>query len=220
MFGSFASPPTTPPRPCTGYRRQPAGPRHDAGAQRPRHQQGRRLLQGRAGHEGCPLPPLTVRFRSRGFTFLDVVVVCCCFWQCTTAPSHSQTETHRHTHTHSAPESIYEPKQPKGSLYLAYNPDGFGVLLLPYKPPARGLPKTVRPGGVVDKLAIVTDGVLDLVNPDDQTLPGGAAVKYAGPAPGIGTRVAVTQDPNGVGVVLVEYGDLEKELEGTKISWQ
>ena len=122
--------------------------------------------------------------------------------------------------TNSAPESIYEPKQPKGSVYLAYNEDGFGVLLLPYKP-AKGMAKTVRPGGVVDKLAIVTDDVLGQVTPEGRLGSAeGPEVKYAGEAPGIGTRVAVTQDPNGVGVVLVEYGDLEKELEGVQIDWR
>lgn len=99
-------------------------------------------------------------------------------------------------------------------MYLAYNPDGFGILLLPYKP-ARGLPKTVRPGGVVDKLAIAAEGVLE------EGALRGAEVKFVGEAPGIGTRLAVTQDPNGLGVVLVEYKDLEKELEGIpSISWQ
>lgn len=121
---------------------------------------------------------------------------------------------------YSAPESIYEPKQPKGSVYLAYSEDGFGVLLLPYKP-ARGMAKTVRPGGVVDKLAIAADGVLAQVTPEGRlSWAEGPQVKYAGEAPGIGTRVAVTQDPNGLGVVLVEYADLEKELEGAKIDWR
>lgn len=72
----------------------------------------------------------------------------------------------------------------------------------------------MRPGGVIDKLAIAADGVLE-----KGKLPG-AEVKFAGEAPGIGTRVAVTQDPNGLGIVLVEYKDLEQELQGTTISWQ
>ena len=38
-------------------------------------------------------------------------------------------------------------------------------------------------------------------------------VKFAGKAPGIGTRVAVTSDPDGYGVVLVEYEDFEKEVQ-------
>jgi len=38
------------------------------------------------------------------------------------------------------------------------------------------------------------------------------SVKFAGEAPGIGTRVAVTSDPDGYGVVFVEYADFEKEL--------
>lgn len=104
-------------------------------------------------------------------------------------------------------------------MYLAYSEDGFGVLLLPYKP-AKGMSKTVRPGGVVDKLAIATDGVLDQVQNGKWGGEGGPEVKYAGEAPGIGTRVAVTQDPNGVGVVMVEYADLEKELEGVSIDWR
>ncbi len=108
------------------------------------------------------------------------------------------------------PESIYEPKQPKGTKYLAYNPDGFGILLLPTPRDV----KAVRMGGVVDKLAILDT---DVVGQGAESLKAaGAEIKFAGAAPGIGTRVAVTGDPNtGLGVVLVEYEDLEKEL-GTK----
>ena len=95
---------------------------------------------------------------------------------------------------------MYEPKQPKGSVYLSYNPDGFGVLLQPFK--GRG---AVDVGGIVDKLAIADQGVLAKAE--------GLGAKFAGEAPGIGTRVAVLNDPDGYGVVLVEYQDLEKELE-------
>lgn len=123
--------------------------------------------------------------------------------------------THTHTYKNSAPESIYEPKQPKGSVYLAYNPDGFGVLLLPTEKKV----KSVRPGGIVDKLAVLDTDVLG--QGVDGLKAQNAVIKYAGEAPGIGTRVAVTSDPNGLGIVLVEYEDLEKELrdaakEGTR----
>lgn len=38
--------------------------------------------------------------------------------------------------------SAYEPTQPKGTVYLAYNPDGFGVLLIPTE---KRRPVRVRP---------------------------------------------------------------------------
>jgi len=111
------------------------------------------------------------------------------------------------------PESIYEPKQPKGSKYLAYNQDGFGVLLLPL--PKKEVKNGVRLGGVVDKLAILGTDVVGKGGAEAWR-EGGLEVKYAGEAPGIGTRVAVTADPNtGLVVVLVEAEDLENELVGT-----
>lgn len=62
--------------------------------------------------------------------------------------------------------------------------------------------------GVLMKLSIpfVFAGVLDKAKEL-------GTVKFAGAAPGIGTRVAVTSDPDGYGVVLVEYEDFEKELK-------
>jgi hypothetical protein len=66
---------------------------------------------------------------------------------------------------------------------------------------------------VVDKLAIVSDNVLEKKDIFSEEK-GGGGLKYAGEAPGIGTRVVVGGDPNGLGVVLVEYEDLEKELKG------
>jgi len=111
------------------------------------------------------------------------------------------------------PESIYEPKQPKGSKYLAYNEDGFGILLLPL--PKKEAKNGVRLGGVVDKLAVLATDVVGKGGAEAWK-EGGVEVKYAGEAPGIGTRVALTADPNtGLGLVLVEREDLEKELVGT-----
>ena len=69
----------------------------------------------------------------------------------------------------------------------------------------RAPPNAVRPGGIVDKLAIVDTNVVE----QGEKL----GAKFAGAAPGIGTRVAVTNDPDGLGIVLVEYEDLEKELK-------
>ena len=109
------------------------------------------------------------------------------------------------TYIDRAKESIYEPKQPKGSLFLGYNADGFGVLLLPMERKFGKPVGTVRPGGVVDKLAILDKSVVE----QGEKL----GAKFAGAAPGIGTRVAVTNDPDGLGIVLVEYDDLEKELK-------
>lgn len=111
------------------------------------------------------------------------------------------------------PESIYEPKQPKGSRFLAFNEDGFGILLLPL--PKKEAKAGVRLGGVVDKLAILGTDVVGKGGAEDWKA-SGVDVKFAGEAPGIGTKVVVTQDPvTGLGVVLVEAEDLEKELVGT-----
>ncbi|EKU21768.1 hypothetical protein NGA_0175600 [Nannochloropsis gaditana CCMP526] len=111
------------------------------------------------------------------------------------------------------PESIYEPKQPKGSRFLAFSEDGFGILLLPL--PKKEAKAGVRLGGVVDKLAILGTDVVGKGGAEDWKA-SGVDVRFAGEAPGIGTKVAVTNDPvTGLGVVLVEANDLEKELVGT-----
>lgn len=58
-------------------------------------------------------------------------------------------------------------------------------------------------GGVVNRLAIADTDVLEKAESIQST--------YAGKAPS-GTRIALGSDPDGYGVVLVEYSDLEKEF--------
>ncbi|CAM9475059.1 unnamed protein product, partial [Phaeothamnion confervicola] len=101
------------------------------------------------------------------------------------------------------PGTVFEPQQPKGSVFMAYEPEGAGVLLVPA---ARG--ETVRIGAVYSKLALLAENVIDGDLPDKF----GASLKFAGAVPGVGTRVAVGADPDGYGIVFVEYGDWEKEF--------
>lgn len=100
------------------------------------------------------------------------------------------------------PESQFEPKQPMNTVYLSYDPDGFGILLMRSENK-----KKVNVGGLVEKLAILDTNVLE------RGKEFGDAAKFVGRAPGIGTRVAVADDPDGYGIVLVEYDDFEKELK-------
>ena len=55
--------------------------------------------------------------------------------------------------------SPFEPQQPKGSVYLGYSPDTFGLLLLPRdRAERRRNGPTVRMGEVWGGLRVVTSG--------------------------------------------------------------
>ena len=101
------------------------------------------------------------------------------------------------------PGSVFEPPPPKGSTYLAYNKDGFGLLLL------NGKGATINTGNIFDKLAIVSTSVVEKGKENNAV--------FAGEVPNIGTRVAVLKDPDGRGNVLVEYEDFERELPNLEI---
>jgi len=60
--------------------------------------------------------------------------------------------------------SQFEPPQPPGSKYVSYDPDGFGILLLP----SEKNDGPVEQGGVVDKLAILDTGMYLLLTTNKQ----------------------------------------------------
>ncbi|CAM9622184.1 unnamed protein product [Discosporangium mesarthrocarpum] len=96
-------------------------------------------------------------------------------------------------------DSPYEPVQPKGSVFMAYDAESPGMLLIPSK---RG--EAINVGSVYSKLAVLAEGVEEL----GQDI----GASFVGREQGVGTRVAVTADPDGYGVALVEYEDWVKEL--------
>jgi len=95
--------------------------------------------------------------------------------------------------------TIFEPEPPTGSIFVSYGEGLFGLLLEP-----NTSPDPVKPGKILDKIALVSS---DVINKGKEM-----GAKFAGKVPGPGTRVAVLDDPDGNGVVLVEYDDFEKEL--------
>ncbi|KAG5176356.1 hypothetical protein JKP88DRAFT_265399 [Tribonema minus] len=100
-----------------------------------------------------------------------------------------------------AVDSVFEPKQPKGSVFMGYDEDGSGVLLIP-KDKKDKAPIVV--GSAYSKLAVLATDV------EDEGKRVGAM--YAGKAPGTSTSVAVVADPDGYTTVLVEYDDFAREL--------
>lgn len=97
-----------------------------------------------------------------------------------------------------APGSPFEPDQPKNSVFMAYEGEAFGVLLLPAE---KG--ENVNPGSAfsvsilaedVDKVAGDLGGIVSVDN-----LRGG-------------TRFVSTSDPDGYSVKFIEYEDWKKEL--------
>ncbi|CAM9711483.1 unnamed protein product [Choristocarpus tenellus] len=96
-------------------------------------------------------------------------------------------------------DSPYEPEQPKNSVFMAFDGDSTGMLLIP-----AGRNEAINVGSVYSKLAILADGV--------EQIGERIGASFVGKAPGVGTRVAVTEDPDGYGIALVEYEDWVKEL--------
>eukprot|EP00611_Tribonema_gayanum_P029610 TRINITY_DN7976_c0_g1_i2.p1 TRINITY_DN7976_c0_g1~~TRINITY_DN7976_c0_g1_i2.p1 ORF type:complete len:177 (-),score=83.49 TRINITY_DN7976_c0_g1_i2:277-807(-) len=68
----------------------------------------------------------------------------------------------------------------------------------------------VTQGQIFDKIAILTKNTVGMADAISKTSYG--KVEFVGEAPGIGTKVADTIDPEFHDVVFVDYGDFEKEL--------
>lgn len=97
-----------------------------------------------------------------------------------------------------APGSPFEPEQPKDSVFMAYEGEAFGVVLVP-----TGRGETIIPGGVFS-LAVLADGVEDIAAEL------GVPVSRNG---GKGkTRFVSVSDPDGYAVKIVEFSDWRKEL--------
>lgn len=95
-----------------------------------------------------------------------------------------------------APGSPFEPEQPKDSVFMAYEGEAFGVLLLPA---AKG--EQLNPGSVVS-VAILAEGVEKIA----EDLGGSVGADRAG------ARSVVVADPDGYGLKFVEYSDWQKQL--------
>lgn len=94
--------------------------------------------------------------------------------------------------------SPFEPAQPKDSVFMAYEGEAFGVLLVPA---AKG--ETINPGSVVS-VAVLAEDVEKIA----KALGGRVSVDSAG----AGTRSVVVPDPDGYGLKFVEYSDWQKQL--------
>lgn len=97
-----------------------------------------------------------------------------------------------------APGSPFEPEQPKDSVFMAYEGEAFGVVLVPA---AKG--ETLNPGSVLSLTVLAED--VDKVAED---LGGSVVVDRARG----GTRSTAVTDPDGYPVKFVEYSDWQKEL--------
>lgn len=97
-----------------------------------------------------------------------------------------------------APGSPFEPEQPKDSVFMAYEGEAFGVVLVPA---TRG--ETIIPGAVFS-LTVLADGVEDI------------AAELGAPVDRNGekgqTRYVSVSDPDGYRVKIVEFSDWRKEL--------
>lgn len=97
-----------------------------------------------------------------------------------------------------APDSPFEPEQPKDSVFMAYEGEAFGVVLVP-----AGKGETLNPGSVLS-LSILAENI-DKVAED---LGGSVFVDSIRG----GTRSTSVTDPDGYSVKFVEYSDWQKEL--------
>lgn len=97
-----------------------------------------------------------------------------------------------------APGSPFEPDQPKDSVFMAYEGEAFGVLLVPA---AKG--ETINPGSVVSVAVLAED--VDKIAED---LGGRVSVDSARG----GARSVAVADPDGYGLKFVEYSDWRKQL--------
>lgn len=97
-----------------------------------------------------------------------------------------------------APGSPFEPDQPKDSVFMAYEGEAFGVLLVPA---AKG--ETINPGSVVS-VAVLAEDVEKIA----EDLGGRFSVDSARG----GTRSVAVADPDGYGLKFVEYSDWRKQL--------
>lgn len=97
-----------------------------------------------------------------------------------------------------APGSPFEPEQPKGSIFVGYEGEAFGVLLLPAE---KG--EQINPGGVVS-LAVLAEDVEKIA----QDLGGRVSADSARG----GTRFVAVADPDGYSLKFVEYSDWRKNL--------
>lgn len=96
-------------------------------------------------------------------------------------------------------ESIFEPQQPKDSVFMAYEGQAFGVVLVPAE---RG--ETIVPGAIIS-LAVLVEGVEDVAA--GLSVPVDANCGVNGQ-----TRCATVSDPDGYALKFVEFSDWRKEL--------
>lgn len=97
-----------------------------------------------------------------------------------------------------APGSPFEPDQPKGSVFMAYEGEAFGVVLVPA---ARD--EKLNPGSVLSLSVLAED--VDKIAED---LGGSVEVDTARG----GTRFVSVSDPDGYALKFVEYGEWRKGL--------
>lgn len=97
-----------------------------------------------------------------------------------------------------APGSPFEPEQPKDSVFMAYEGEAFGVVLLPA---AKG--EQINPGGALS-IAILVEDVEKIA----EDLGGRVSVDTLRG----GTRSVAVADPDGYGLKFVEYSDWQKQL--------
>lgn len=98
-----------------------------------------------------------------------------------------------------APGSPFEPLQPKKSVFMAYEGEAFGVLLIPME---RG--EIIRPGSFYSLAVLVED--VDKVAEDL-----GTAARTT-PGARFQTRYVSASDPDGYVVKFLDYNDWRKEL--------
>ena len=97
-----------------------------------------------------------------------------------------------------APGSPFEPEQPKDSVFMAYEGEAFGVVLI-----SASKGETLNPGSVLSLTVLTKD-----VNKVAEDLGGRVVVDSARG----GTRSTSVTDPDGYPVKFVEYSDWQKEL--------
>lgn len=97
-----------------------------------------------------------------------------------------------------APGSPFEPDQPKGSVFMAYEKDAFGVVLVPASRDEKLIP------GSLFSLAVLAKGVEDIAAELDVPL-----YKNGGKGQ---TRYVSMADPDGYNVKFVEFSDWRKDL--------